>query len=42
MDSSYPKWVSQIIKTHIIDNWETQDEPEHLKTIRNRILSYKV
>jgi hypothetical protein len=23
----------------IIDNWETQDEPEHLRTIRDRILS---
>ncbi|BDA67787.1 WD-40 repeat protein [Calothrix sp. PCC 7716] len=32
------KWVSQIIQTQIIDNWETQDEPEHLRTIRDRLL----
>ncbi|MBA3924214.1 MAG: AAA-like domain-containing protein [Nostocaceae cyanobacterium] len=32
------KWVQEVIKTQIIDNWETQDEPEHLKTIRDRIL----
>jgi hypothetical protein len=22
----------------VLENWETQDEPEHLKTIRDRIL----
>jgi WD40 repeat protein len=32
-------WVEQLVKEHIIDNWETQDEPEHLRTIRDRILS---
>ncbi|NES42039.1 AAA-like domain-containing protein, partial [Moorena sp. SIO2C4] len=30
--------VEQIVRTQIIENWETQDEPEHLKTIRDRIL----
>ncbi|MEL4893835.1 AAA-like domain-containing protein [Crocosphaera sp. Alani8] len=30
--------VSQIVKHHIIENWEAQDEQEHLKTIKNRIL----
>ena len=30
--------ISEIVQKHIIDNWETQDEPEHLKTIRDRIL----
>ncbi|NDJ17703.1 AAA-like domain-containing protein [Myxacorys almedinensis] len=24
---------------HLIDNWEAQDEPEHLRTIRDRILT---
>jgi WD40 repeat protein len=43
-DSSAPEgnetaWVEQLIETQIIDNWEIHDEPEHLKTIRNRILS---
>ncbi|MBE9213910.1 AAA-like domain-containing protein [Plectonema cf. radiosum LEGE 06105] len=32
------QWVAEVIKTQIIDNWETQDEPEHLKTIRDRII----
>jgi WD40 repeat protein/DNA-binding response OmpR family regulator len=31
-------WVERLVRTHIIDNWEAQDEPEHLKTIRNRLL----
>ncbi|KST65395.1 WD40 domain-containing protein [Mastigocoleus testarum] len=30
--------VSEIINNLIIDNWEYQDEPEHLRTIRDRIL----
>ncbi|MEB3181645.1 MAG: AAA-like domain-containing protein [Nostocaceae cyanobacterium] len=29
--------ITGIVKTRIIDNWEAQDEPEHLKTIRDRI-----
>ncbi|OKH35586.1 hypothetical protein NIES2119_20290 [[Phormidium ambiguum] IAM M-71] len=29
--------VSQLVKTHIIDNWESQDEPTHIKTIRDRL-----
>ncbi|GAB4176537.1 MAG: AAA-like domain-containing protein [Coleofasciculaceae cyanobacterium] len=32
------RWVEQLVQEHIIDNWETQDEPEHLRTIRDRIL----
>jgi WD40 repeat protein len=31
-------WVENIVRSHIIENWESQDEPEHLKTIRDRIL----
>jgi tetratricopeptide (TPR) repeat protein len=31
-------WVEQFVQTKIIENWEAQDEPEHLRTIRNRIL----
>jgi hypothetical protein len=27
-----------LVHERIIDNWETQDEPEHLRTIRDRIL----
>ena len=32
------QWVENVTKTKIIDHWETQDEPEHLKTIRDRLL----
>ncbi|HEY9729820.1 MAG TPA: AAA-like domain-containing protein [Chroococcales cyanobacterium] len=31
------EWVKQLVKTRVIENWESQDEPEHLRTIRNRI-----
>ncbi|MEL6493714.1 MAG: AAA-like domain-containing protein [Cyanobacteria bacterium J06623_7] len=31
-------WIEQIARAKIIDNWESQDEPEHLKTIRDRLL----
>ncbi|MBW4551858.1 MAG: AAA-like domain-containing protein [Aphanocapsa sp. GSE-SYN-MK-11-07L] len=30
--------ISQIVRSQVIENWEIQDEPEHLKTIRNRLL----
>ncbi|PSF39003.1 molecular chaperone TorD [Aphanothece hegewaldii CCALA 016] len=29
--------VEQVVKERIINNWEFQDEPEHLRTIRDRI-----
>ena len=31
-------WVENLVRSQIIENWETQDEPEHLRTIRDRIL----
>ena len=31
-------WVGQLVQTKIIKNWEAQDEPEHLRTIRDRLL----
>jgi WD40 repeat protein len=30
--------VEQLVRSRIIENWESQDEPEHLKTIRERII----
>ncbi len=30
--------VDKLVNTQIIHNWESQDEPEHLRTIRDRIL----
>lgn len=31
-------WIDELVQTHIIDHWEAQDNPEHLRTIRNRLL----
>ena len=32
------EWIKNLVRTKVIDNWESQDEPEHLRTIRDRIL----
>ncbi|MDJ0595530.1 MAG: AAA-like domain-containing protein [Pleurocapsa sp. MO_226.B13] len=32
-------WIEQLVQKQIINNWESQDEPEHLRTIRDRLLS---
>ena len=32
------EWVEELVIKNIINNWESQDEPEHLRTIRDRIL----
>jgi hypothetical protein len=31
-------WIEQLIYNHIVQNWESQDNPEHLRHIRDRIL----
>ncbi len=31
--------VSAIVRSHIIDNWASLDEPPHLRTIRDRLLN---
>jgi AAA-like domain len=33
------KWVRQVVQEGVIDNWETQDVPQHLRTIRDRLLN---
>ncbi|NEQ52409.1 MAG: tetratricopeptide repeat protein [Leptolyngbya sp. SIO3F4] len=33
------KVIERLIEQHIVDRWETQDRPEHLTTIRDRLLS---
>ena len=38
VDSSPSLTVEQIIKTNIIDNWKSQDSPQHLTTIEARII----
>ncbi|OKH46957.1 Chase2 sensor protein [Calothrix sp. HK-06] len=30
--------INELVKKRIIENWESQDEPEHLRTVRDRIL----
>jgi CHASE2 domain-containing sensor protein len=32
-------WIESIVRSRIIHKWEFQDEPEHLRTIRDRLLS---
>ena len=32
-------WLENLVHQQVIDNWEVQDEPEHLKTIRDRLLN---
>jgi predicted ATPase/GAF domain-containing protein len=34
-------WLQNLIQTQVINNWEYQDEPEHLRTIRDRLLKSK-
>jgi WD40 repeat protein len=31
-------WVENLVRSHIIENWQNKDQPEHLKTIRDRFL----
>ncbi|OKH31313.1 hypothetical protein FACHB389_21780, partial [Nostoc calcicola FACHB-389] len=33
------QWIENLVMTNVIDNWESLDEPEHLRTIRDRILN---
>jgi hypothetical protein len=35
---SEQKWVENLVRSRILYNWEAQDEPEHLRTIRSRLL----
>jgi len=35
------EFVSQIVQTQVIENWQINDDPEHLKTISNRLLQNK-
>ncbi|MBD2677372.1 AAA-like domain-containing protein [Nostoc paludosum FACHB-159] len=33
-------WVKKLVRSRIIQNWESQDEPQHLRTIRDRLLFF--
>jgi CHASE2 domain-containing sensor protein len=32
------EWVESLVRSHIIQRWDSKDDPEHLRTIQNRIL----
>jgi|GEM_PF-616236 len=31
--------IAQLVRSRVLENWETQDQPEHLRTIRDRLLA---
>jgi hypothetical protein len=31
-------WIERLVRSQIVEHWESQDEPEHLRTIRDRLL----
>ena len=35
---SEQEWLEKLIRNNIIENWQTQDKPEHLRTIERRVL----
>ncbi|KYC36074.1 guanylate cyclase [Scytonema hofmannii PCC 7110] len=35
------EWIENLVRTQVIENWESQDEPEHFRTIRDRLLNSK-
>jgi tetratricopeptide (TPR) repeat protein len=38
-EGEHPRSVERVVREQIIDSWEVQDEPEHLRTIRDRIIT---
>ncbi|NEQ33031.1 MAG: hypothetical protein F6K04_18865 [Leptolyngbya sp. SIO4C5] len=36
-----PDAIARLAESKVIQNWENQDQPDHLKTIRNRIIKSK-
>ncbi len=32
------EWIENLVRSQVIENWGSQDEPEHLRTIRDRLL----
>ena len=39
-ESSIAAAVEDIVRSHILTNWESKDEPEHLRTIRDRFYAH--
>ena len=38
LNKNSKQFITQLVQSRIINNWESQDEPEHLRTVRDRIL----
>ncbi len=38
-EGSEAEWVENLVRHRLIENWEANDQPEHLRTIRDRLLS---
>lgn len=38
-DGEEKRKIDELVRSRIIQNWEVQDDPEHLRTVRDRILS---
>ncbi|MEA5470656.1 AAA-like domain-containing protein [Spirulina sp. 06S082] len=32
------EFIAELVRSRILENWETQDDPQHLRTIRDRLL----
>ncbi|MBP0017718.1 MAG: AAA family ATPase [Cyanobacteria bacterium SBLK] len=32
------QWIADLVEENILKNWEAKDDPEHLKTVRDRVL----
>jgi hypothetical protein len=41
LDQNGKNLVERLVKERIIDNWESQDHPQHLRTIRDRLKATK-
>jgi ABC-type branched-subunit amino acid transport system substrate-binding protein len=41
LDDQQSLSVEELVRSRIIQNWQSQDDPEHLRTIRDRIFSNK-
>jgi len=37
-DEARRQWMDALVQRRVIENWEAQDQPEHLKTLQDRIL----
>jgi class 3 adenylate cyclase len=35
---SEAEWIENLVRSRLIENWEATDEPQHLRTIRDRLL----